>query len=42
MVTETKIIELMIVADHAEVSLLAPACPALTPTCPAVFHGYLS
>lgn len=29
MVTETKIIELVIVADHSEVSLLAPACPAL-------------
>lgn len=42
MVTETKTIELVIVADHSEVSLLAPAGPPLTPTCPAASPAHFS
>lgn len=42
MVTETKIVELVIVVDHSEVSLLTPASPPPTSACPAAFHGHLS
>lgn len=37
MVTETKIVELVIVADHSEVSWPAPGCPPLTSASRATF-----
>lgn len=41
-VTETKIVELVIVADHAEVSWPGPGCPPLASDSRATFPGHFS
>ena len=42
MVTETKSGELVIVADHAEVSWPGPGCPPLASDSRATFPGHFS